>query len=584
MKKFLSLFLTGIFVLTLLNTTVFATQPAQTPSPTPPMDFTVTTQNGDQVVFDKTNQNFTVTFTVSGKNGGFSENFTIDKIVNKSSGYSYTINKVISVGDDTWKYVADVSFSPTDVGTSVEFWLYWTDFAGNSNRIQKAAVKVLAPVPQLSIEAVVDSTSAAPGTLMQVKYVIKNTGNVPVKNILIKDKAVSDINGLDTFTTDDYLSVNGTIIKFVSFLLDGELTLAPAVTFTYDGKGYENAGEQVKLISEEVMPEVSLTCDSYVVAQKGSKHTFNYYITNTSPVKITNIRVYDSDSSNANLVEEIESLDISQSASGSFSVPIEKSGFYKFKIVYTYNGADGDKTLSAKTDKSLKLPNEVYLQVSKVEPDAITEPGQVTFTLLIENSTNYELRDLVITEETGLFDKVTLSNIIIPAMKNGQPGQYTYTIDVNIPKDETTVLFNLGYSINDEHSTINTSYDINFIKATSEPTDTNTPVPVNDDDNNAILWIVLIIIFLLIILALIIVLIILKNRNSKKPVSTSRRKMNSGFDDEDGDYELDDDFYIDENEIEELDVDSLNEEFANELDNGLDDELDDDGVKIYKRK
>ena len=60
--------------------------------------------------------------------------------------------------------------------------------------------------------------------------------------------------------------------------------------------------------------------------------------------------------------------------------------------------------------------------------------------------------------------------------------------------------------------------------------------------------------------------------------------MNPGFDDEDGDYELDDDFYIDENEIEELDVDSLNEEFANELDNGLDDELDDDGVKIYKRK
>lgn len=585
MKKFLSVILTVIFTLILVSANTFATQPAQTPSAVPPMDFTVTTQNGDQVVLDKTNQKLTVTFTVSGKDGQFSENFTIEKIVNKSSEYTYTFNEVISVGDDTWKYVANVSFSSTDVGKSVEFWLYWKDFAGGS-RIQKAAIKVLAPNPELSIEAIVDSPSAAPGTLVQIKYVVKNTGNVPVRNILITDKAVSDINGVDTFTTDDYLSVNGTIIKFVSLVLDGELTLSPVATFTYDGEGYENAGEQIKLISEEVMPEISLTCDSYVVAQKGAEHTFNYHITNTSPVKIISIRVYDSDSSDANLVEEIESLDVSQSTSGSFSAPIEKSGFYKFKIVYTYENADGDKTLSAKTDKSLKLPNEVYMQVSKVEPEYITEPGKVTFTLLIENSTNYELRDLVITEEAGLIDKITLSNIIIPAMENGQPGQYSYNVDINIPKDEITVLFNLSYSVNDEHSTINTSYDINFVKASAPPTQTNTPAPpVNKGNDGTMLWIVLIIIFLLIILALIIVLIILKNKNSKKPSPTSRRKMHTGFDEKYDDldeYELDDEngFYVDEAEIEELDTDSLNEEFANEFD----DEFDDEGVKIYKRK
>ena len=571
MKKSLLTILTLLFTLILAINVCFA-EPSQTPSAVPPMVFSVTAQNGNEVVYNNSSAN--LTFSVSGRNGGFSENFTIEKIVNKSNEYQYNYNKAVAVDDTTWTKTEQVTFSSTDVGKTVEFWLYWKDFAGNE-RIEKASINVIAPKPELSIEAVVNSPSAAPGTLVQIKYVIKNTGNVPVRKILIKDKAVTDINGLDTFTTDDYLSVNGTIIKFVSVVLDGELNLSPIATFTYDGKSYENSGEGVKIFSQDIMPAVSLTCDSYIAAHKGADHTFNYQITNTSSVKITNIRVYKSDASNAELIEEIPELAVSQSVSGSYTAPVEKSGFYKFKIVYTYEGADGDKEISAKTDKSIKLPNEVFLQISKVDPQEITEPGKVKFTLLVENSTNYELRDLVITEESNLIDKISLNNIVVPAMKNGEPGIYSTTVEVDIYNDETTVLFNLSYAVNGEHPTINTNYVVNFTKASLTPPETQTPAPqINEKDNSGLLIIILAILFLLIVLALIIVLVILKNRNNPAPKNNKKRVY------ADNDYEDEFDEEFDETEFF---IEDTSEEII-ETDISLDDDLDDEGVKIYKKK
>ena len=575
MKKSLLTIFTLLFALILAVNVCFA-QPSQTPSAVPPMDFEVYYNNEQKVVINKDNNNAAVElefrFTARGEN--FSEDFTIVSITNEATKDVYNINKSGTVNQNQVSVKQAVYIPSTKVGKTVEFTLNWKDFSGAS-RQTSAEIEVVAPKPELSIEAVVDSPSAAPGTLVQIKYVIKNTGNVPVRKILIKDKAVTDINGLDTFTTDDYLSVNGTIIKFVSVVLDGEINLSPMATFTYDGKSYENTGEGVKIFSQDIMPAVSLTCDSYIAAHKGADHTFNYQITNTSSVKITSIRVYKSDASNAELIEEIPELAVSQSVSGSYTAPVEKSGFYKFKIVYTYEGADGDKEISAKTDKSIKLPNEVFLQISKVEPQEITEPGKVKFTLLVENSTNYELRDLVITEESNLIDKISLNNIVVPAMKNGEPGIYSTTVEVDIYNDETTVLFNLGYAVNGEHSTINTNYVVNFIKASPTPTVTQTPnIQQNEKDKSGLLIIILAILFLLIVLALIIVLVILKNRNNPAPKNNKKRVYADNDYEDEFDEEFDEtEFFIEDTSEEILDTDI-----------SLDDDLDDEGVKIYKKK
>ena len=263
---------------------------------------------------------------------------------------------------------------------------------------------------------------------------------------------------------------------------------------------------------------------------------------------------------------------------GSSKLPVTKSGYYKFKILYSYEGADGQKELSAKTDKQVRLPNEVFMDISSVSPEIITEPGDMTFTLNIENGTAYELRNLSITEENNLFEKIELTNIVIPAMKNGTAGTYTYRITVAIPATDTRVRFNLSYNINGEVSTINTSYDVRFALPgqTATPTISVTATPdntVDDEGSNLLIWVLICILILLILLILIIVLLFLrKGKGGPEEPHSVKRRIGAGYaDDED-----DSDDYYDDDELEEIPVD---ESYGGDV---TDSDYDDDGVKIYR--
>jgi hypothetical protein len=577
------------------------------------MRFTVTSTKGSNQVVLLTDKygdtSAEITFNVMSKKEKFEEDFTITTIKNLSTNSTYTIDKALTTGDSKWSTTREISIPSDKIGQSVSFEIYYfKNSAPTDERKTSASIYVVAPQPKLTVEATIITEDIIPASTVQLKYEVKNIGNVPVSNILIADETITSITenennaenedtDLDTeddtlenedtvkkeiFTEDPYLSVGGTITKDISVKLDGKLTLKPTVTYVYNGKTYTEEGNPVEVSSEEVEPSVSLTCNSYIVSEKGANHPFTYTIKNTTKVPILNLRIYKSDSENAELVEEIEILEVDQEITGIYEASVEKSGIYKFKIVYTYDGADGDISKTYKTDKSLKLPNEVSVEIIKTTPENLKEPGEVTFTLLIENSTANEIRDITISEDAGLFSKISLDSIVVSGLKNGTAGSYTYNVKVNIPKDRTTVLFSVKYSINGEYSTINLPYEVHFIRVTDQlnesPTPTQTTSNNNGNDKNPLL-IIIACIFMLIVLALIVVLIILKNKKSVSAgtPSTVRRKVGVGFNYDD-DYDYDD--YDDDDDsakIEDLDED-LDEEYGKEFD----EELDDEGVKIYK--
>ncbi len=599
MKKILLTVITVLLVVSCFCTFgAVSPAPSSTPSSDqPPMIFTVTANSGkNEVVLESDKDNteakpVTLTFSAKSRSNKFTEGFTVQKIVNTSTLAEYTdfTTATATTSDSLWEFEKAISIPLDKIGEHVTFELYYTKSSAPTKTLKVSAkVEIKAPNPSLKVEAEVESESIVPGSLVQIKYVVENVGNVPVKNILIEDPTVSGINGEETFTRDSYLSVGGTITKYIWVVLDGEITLAPSVSYIYNENIYTAEGKQVVVATEEVEPTVSLTCDSYIVSEKGAKHKFNYLIKNTSQITITNIKIYDSDSETANLVEEIPVLEIDQEITGSYEIPIEKSGFYKFKIVYSYEGADSDISKTYKTDKTLKLPNEVSVQIKKTSPENLKEAGELTFTLLIENSTLNELRDITISEENGLFSKITLNNIIVPAMKNGEAGTCEFDVKVNVPKDETVVLFSLKYKANGEFSTIALPHTVHFIKIVDTATPTPTPDnQINSNDNGErnklLLTIILAALFMLIVLALIVILIILmmKKSSPKGTPTTVRRKVGVGFTEDNGYSDsYDDDYYDDEAEIEDLDESTLDEEYGKDAS----DEFDDDGVKIYKGK
>lgn len=597
-----------------LHTPTPAPTPKVTPSIDAPMTFTVTTSEGKTEIIQGEADNLHFNFKVLPKG---TEDFTLNKIVNKDTGIEYKINKEISKNSSGWADSFLVSFNHTDVNKSVTFELQWTDFSGNSNRKTTASFKINVAVPQLSITTT-PIGAIVPGAPITIKYHIQNTGNVTLKNVLLQDSTVAYLNSSVVFSTEEFLVPGAMFEREATVTLDGEATLAPSVTYSYKDNSYTTNGTPLTLTAQDVIPTITLECDSYVVSYKGASHRFSYTITNTSAVVLTDVYVYDSDASDAGVVNGPITIAIGETYTGTYEIPVYKSGYYKFKIHYSYEGADAEKIQYAKTDKALRLPNEVFIDIVRVTPETLAGPGEMIFTVLIENGTADDLRNVAIEEEYGLIERIEL-NTPISAAVGATPTQFQREIKVLIPEGTPVVQFNLYYTINGELSIINTSYDIIFTgDSTSAPEVTSkvTPIPTpqykneGHDDSKLDWWIWLLIFLLIFLIALIIILIFVKGRNNAQTADVYvKRKMANAFDDFDYDQyaDLDDnelDALLDEAETAEIlettDSDfavngvtaailsndnnlpnnEMNEEFSTEFD----DEIDDEGVKIFKSK
>ncbi len=551
-----------------------------------PFKFSVASADGSDIILDASNDykaQLKVIIEPASALDGYGEKITLNKVENTSDkGEEISLNNIERAkGDkDPYIYRSTFSFSSADVGHSVVFKLYWTD-SNNVPRETEAELLLAKPAPKVSIKAEPDMFSVAPGGIITIKYEVINVGNVALKYVTLLDNEVAKVldeeNPLPIIKKDrsnEFLAVGDSYEATVSIELDAVITSKPKAIYSYAGTTYEQEGEETVLSAADIMPTVSLTCENYSVAVKGTMQTFIYEIKNDFNVTLTNIRVYDSESDDANLIYGPFSLEPEQQYTGSYELPVTKSGFYKFKIVYSYEGADGDKEMLVKTDKAIKLPNEVYLRITKIFPETIMEPGELTFTLTIENATNSELRNLVISEEGKLMEKLELKNTIVPAASDNTSEKLTREVTVNIPKTDTRVKFSLSYTINGELATTNTIYDVRFsqILATPTPTAEATPQPpANQKDNSQlIMWILLGILCLLLLAGIIVLLVYIKRTNAPdEETERVRRRVTNAFDD---DYE--------NNYSEPKYDDSYDETFDEEYA----DEFDDEGVKIYKGK
>lgn len=598
--------------------------PIETPSVTAPFTFSATTADGKTDMIQGEVDGLKLVFKVK-PNG--KEDFTLVKIVNKDTGVSYNINKDISKGASPWSGEYDAFFNTTDVDKTVTFELLWKDFTG-SDRITTTIFKINVARPMLTV-TVTPVDAIVPGAPIVIKYHVQNTGNVTLKKVLLQDPTAAFLNNQLLFSAEEFLAPGQMFEREATISLDGEATLAPSVTFWYKDDSYTVKGNELLLSAQEVIPTITLTCDSYVASQKGGMHRFKYTITNTTQIPLTDIYVYDSDASDAGIVTGPLNLAVGETYNGTYEIPVYKSGYYKFKIHYSYAGAEEEKQQFAKTDLPIRLPNEVFIDVIRTNPETITAPGKITFTLLIENGTADDLRNVAIEEESGLFKRIEL-NRSIPAATSSGSTQFQYDVTVDVQPETKVVQFNLHYTINGELSIINTSYSINFIGAleTAPPSsEVQTPIistptiPVGKDKDNGIGWWIWILLFLLIFfIVLVIILIFIKSRTSAQTANISvKRKIANDFDDFNyEDYEdLDDselDALLDEAELSEtaataavieevadvtedaeepegkvndvtaaiLKTDNIvqNEEFSTDFN----DEVDDEGVKIFKSK
>ena len=579
-RKLLCIFLALTMILALLPVTALA-EPDQEPTGDP-LIFVVASATGNDIILGGENgYTAPLVFSVEAANSteenpGFGQEITLVKIENTSTKQVFDLADIHLSAEDTSYLVPAaltnaVKFREIDAGKQVVFTLTWKD-AEDKQHTTDTVLSLMAATPSVEIRVTPDQLSVVPGTVVSIVYEVVNTGNVPLQYLTIADSEIcSLINRPYVYTatlSTDVLNPGETKAETVMVELDASIHLQPEVSFAYNSKAYSQAGPAADIAVTEVLPTLTLSCDNYSVAEQGALHTFKYTINNTSPVQLFNIYVFDSDGADAVMVAGPLTLDPGQSYSGTYELAVNTKGFYKFKVLYSYDGASQPQELFAKTDKELKLPNDVSLTIQSITPDTITAPGEVTFALQLENGTLSNLKNIVITEENGLMVPRNL-NIIIPAAAGGISSKYPLTVTVDVPATGTNVNFILSYSIDGETATTQAAYTVNFspVNPTAAPEATATPSlateeptdPVEEERSSLLIWI-LVGVLILIVIAILIILL-LPQKNDPEPITHVRRKM-----------------------VNEALFDAAEEDAPEEADVPAEDDTDTEGVKIYKGK
>lgn len=568
MKKILSLFVCIILALT--SVTVFAESEA-------PFVLEITPAETNEFILSSSNTS-KVNITVKPRNGStFGKDFHISEIV---YGTKKIDNSNVQLNAKETNYTVienqNVVF-PSNVssGSTVEFTAKWYFDSPSEDRVVKVKISLTDPSPNATVKVETNKTSVAPGGKIKLTYEVHNSGNVPLSNVTVTDTEVTDLTSKSYVykaEKNTVLGVGETVSTSVEVSPTEKLTLSPAVSYVYDGTSKVKKGSSKTVLVEDAVPYVSLECNTYSVSQSGEEVMFTYKVRNESQSALKNVKIYDSDSSDATVVNGPLSLDPNNECSGTYKLKINKSGFYKIKVVYSYDGSDGEKEISAKTEKAIRLPDEVKLNISSISPEKLTSAGVINFKLKLENTAVSDITDVYISEENNLAQRTLFADTV-----SASSSAIEKEVAVNIPSDGTEVKFLLTYTLDGENYSVSLLYRVIFGEALETPTATETVEPTASDNiattgqNNSgtILWIVLGVLLLALIGGAIFFLV--------------RIKKNDG----NGDGNDDDDEYFDSDGYDSDDdydnnYDDGYDQFGNSYENN-DDEIDEEGVKIYRK-
>lgn len=572
MKKILCLFIS--LILMLVSVTVFAdTDDA-------PFILEITPAETNEFVLSSENKS-KVNITIKPRNGStFGKDFTVQEIIYGPSAKKVD-NSNVSLGRNERNYSVienqNIVFpSSVSSGSTVEFTAKWYFESPTEDHVVKYKITLTDPDPNATVKVESNKTSVAPGGKIKLTYEVHNSGNVPLNSVTVTDKEVSALTSKSSVYKADkntVLGVGESVSTVVEVSPTEKLTLSPVVSYVYDGRSKEKKGTTQTILVEDAVPYVSLECNTYAVSKSGEEVTFTYKVRNESQSALKNVKIYDSDTSDATVVNGPLSLDPNNECNGTYKLKINKSGFYKIKVVYSYDGSDGEKEISAKTEKAIRLPDEVKLNISSISPEKLTSAGVINFKLKLENTAVSDITDVYISEENNLAQR-TLFAETVPAQSASSTVEKE--IAVNIPSDGTEVKFLLTYTLDGENYSVSLLYRVIFgapletpvPTENAEPTATATVDP-GKSNGGTILWIVLGVLLLVLIGGAIFFLVRIKkneNTNYNNDDEYFDDDYNDGYNDgyDDGNY---DDGY-----------DNFGNSYVSD-----DDEIDEEGVKIYRK-
>ena len=464
---------------------------------------------------DITVSNVSVTPSSLSSGGNVTVKGTIQNTVGEeiSLSVSYAedvkVNKTLAAGDSyTFSVTCGVSSSDLDSSNTYVVVDWSSDNHSGSKRVPFQVAREEEKV-SLTFTRSISKTTVNAGDSVKLTYSLKNTGTADITGLSITDPAVPD-------GVASGISLKAGASRTVSKTIKPTetVTSTPKATFTASGSSHNKSVESKKITVNggDAKLSVSAIVDKPLI-NSGDSVTFTIALRNDSTVPVSNITVTDDQ---GNTVKS--GLSIAASADNdtktetfTYQTSLTSPRAVTFKV--SYPSGEETKTVTS-SPVVVNINGQPFLSAAPTnvsitataDPTTLTLPGDVTFTITVENIGDIALKDVTVSE-SRLGTLGTFSTLGI-----GEKQTLTKQATVSAAGN---YLFQVTAQDGDGMQYSASSSTISISSPTATATD-NTLNPSGGDSLSTLFIIMIVIVVLILIAGITLAVLVMQEKRAKK--------------------------------------------------------------------
>jgi uncharacterized repeat protein (TIGR01451 family) len=421
------------------------------------------------------------------------------------------VNKTIAAGG-SYSFSITCGISTSDLNSSNTYVVVdWASDSHNGTKKVPFTVKHQAEQAALTFTRSISKTSVKAGDSVKLTYSLKNTGSANISGLKITDPAVPDdvVSGLSLKA-----GASKTITKTIQ--PTETVTSTPKATFTAGGRSHTQTVDSKKITVAAGEPKLSISAivDKALI-NSGDTVTFTIALRNDSSVAINNIDITDSlghtIKSGLSIGASLENNTKTQTFTYQTSLTSPQSVTFKA----TYPSGEETKTATSSA-VVVNINGQPFISstssnisiTATADPATLALPGDVTFTVTVENIGSVALKDVAVTESRlgtlGTFSTLEIGEkqTLTKQVTVSAPGSYLFQVTAKDSDD-------MQYSASSEN--ISVSEPVASATATDD-----TLNPSGSDTLSTLFIIMLVIVGLIIIAGITLAVLVMQEKRAKK--------------------------------------------------------------------
>ena len=464
---------------------------------------------------DITVSNVSVTPSSLSSGGNVTVKGTIQNTVGEeiSLSVSYAedvkVNKTLAAGDSyTFSVTCGVSSSDLDSSNTYVVVDWSSDNHSGSKRVPFQVAREEEKV-SLTFTRSISKTTVNAGDSVKLTYSLKNTGTADITGLSITDPAVPD-------GVASGISLKAGASRTVSKTIKPTetVTSTPKATFTASGSSHNKSVESKKITVNggDAKLSVSAIVDKALI-NSGDSVTFTIALRNDSTVPVSNITVTDDQGNTVKSGLSIAASADNDTKTETFTYQTSRTSPRAVTFKVSYPSGEETKTVTS-SPVVVNINGQPFLSAAPTnvsitataDPTTLTLPGDVTFTITVENIGDIALKDVTVSE-SRLGTLGTFSTLGI-----GEKQTLTKQATVSAAGN---YLFQVTAQDGDGMQYSASSSTISISSPTATATD-NTLNPSGGDSLSTLFIIMIVIVVLILIAGITLAVLVMQEKRAKK--------------------------------------------------------------------